>query len=118
MPARRSGRSTPNQSAVFRTHFAAKAEDLAARNITLRFGMIDDEGWVYVNGQLVGESHDWSSSPVFDIRRFLRAGENTMAVAVKNNEGQGGLNKGVAVEIEDKLVPPVGSGAPSTDSPK
>ena len=99
------GPLNPGQSAVFRTHFAATAEDLAARNITLRFGMIDDEGWVYVNGQLVGESHDWSSSPVFDIRKFLRAGQNTVAVAVKNNEGQGGLNKGVAVEIEDKLVP-------------
>jgi beta-galactosidase len=100
------GPLNPGQSAVFRTHFAARAEDLAARNIALTFGMIDDEGWVYVNGQLVGESHDWSSSPAFDIRKFLRAGENTVAVAVKKNEAQGGLNKGVTVEIQDKLIPP------------
>jgi beta-galactosidase len=96
----------PGQSAVFRAHFAATTEDLAARSITITFGMIDDEGWVYVNGHLVGESHDWSSSPVFDIRKFLRAGHNTIAVAVKNNEGQGGLNKGVTVEIQDRVIPP------------
>ena len=100
------GPLNPGQSAVFRTHFAAKAEDLAAQGIALAFGMIDDEGWVYVNGQLVGESHDWASSPVFDIRKFLRPGDNTIAVAVKNNEAQGGLNKGVTVVIQDKLIPP------------
>ena len=100
------GPLNPGQCAVFRAHLNAKAEDLAARSVALTFGMIDDEGWVYVDGQLVGESHDWSSSPMFDIRKFLRAGENTIAVAVKNNAAQGGLNKGVTVDIVDKLIPP------------
>src|SRR5207245_458443 len=54
-----SGPLRENMSAVFRTHFNLTAEDLAAGNIMLRFGMIDDDGWVYVNGQPVGESHDW-----------------------------------------------------------
>jgi beta-galactosidase len=101
-----SGPLNPGQSAVFRTRFTAKAEDLAAQSITIAFGMIDDEGWVYVNGRLAGESHDWSSSPVFDIRKFLHSGENVIAVAVKNNEAQGGLNKGVTVQIAEKPTPP------------
>jgi len=101
-----SGPLNPGQSAVFRTRFTAKAEDLAARSVTIVFGMIDDEGWVYVNGRLAGESHDWSSSPVFDIRKFLHSGENVIAVAVKNNEAQGGLNKGVTVQIAEKPTPP------------
>jgi beta-galactosidase len=94
----------PGQSAVFRTRHSASAADLSATNIVLRFGMIDDEGWVYVNGQLVGESHDWSASPAFAVGKFLRAGDNTIAVAVKNNEGQGGVNKGVTLEFQHKPV--------------
>ena len=100
------GPLSPGQSAVFRTHFALKAEDLAARTIPITFGMIDDEGWLYVNGQLVGESHEWAASPVFDLRKFLHAGENSIAVAVKNNEAQGGLNKGVKLEMRYPPLPP------------
>ncbi|MGA2863896.1 MAG: beta-galactosidase GalA [Verrucomicrobiota bacterium] len=94
----------PGQSAVFRTHYSASAADLSATNILLSFGMIDDDGWVYVNGHLAGESHDYSAAPAFEVGKFLQAGDNTIAVAVKNNEGQGGINKGVALEIQE---PPV-----------
>ncbi len=96
----------PGQCAVFRKTYSAPPEVLSATNITLSFGMIDDEGWVYINGQLAGESHDWSSSPTFDIRKFLQEGDNTIAVAVKNNEGQGGINRGVALLIQDRPVLP------------
>ena len=92
----------PGRSAVYRTHFAATATDLLTSNVVLAAGMIDDEGWVYVNGQFAGESHDWSSSPSFPIRRFLKEGDNTIAIAVKNNESSGGLNKGVALEFQAK----------------
>ena len=91
-----------NESAVYRTHFTATPEQLAAPGVMLTFGMIDDDGWVYVNGRLVGESHDWEASPVFDIQKFLHAGENTIAVAVRNNEGTGGLAKGVSTQLEEK----------------
>jgi beta-galactosidase len=101
---RRFGPLTPDQSAVFRTHFSATQSDLSAAAIIIRFGMIDDEGWVYVNGQLAGEAHDWSASHSFDIRKFLHPGENSIAVVVKNNKGQGGVNQGVQIEILD---PPI-----------
>ncbi|HEV2391668.1 MAG TPA: beta-galactosidase GalA [Verrucomicrobiae bacterium] len=102
---RSAGPLQPEQAAVFRAHFSATAEDLAATNILLRFGMIDDEGWVYINGRFAGEAHDWSVPHSFEIHKLLHAGENTVAVAVKNHENSGGLNKGVAVEIEQKPVP-------------
>jgi hypothetical protein len=67
--------------------------------------MIDDEGWVYVNGRLAGESHHWSDSPSFDVRKFLQVGDNTIAVAVKNIDDAGGVNKGVALELKNPPVP-------------
>ncbi|MFZ0761424.1 MAG: beta-galactosidase GalA [Candidatus Sulfotelmatobacter sp.] len=100
-----SGPMRENTSAVFRTHFKLTAEDLAARYIKLRFGMIDDDGWVFVNGQLAGESHDWRASPAFDVGRFLRAGENTIAVAVHNGDGPGGINEGLSLSVPTKTVP-------------
>ena len=68
------------------------AADLAVGRAHLKFGMIDDEGWVYVNGKLAGESHNWSESPSFDVSKFLHAGDNTIAVAVNNINGSGGLS--------------------------
>ena len=52
-----------------------------------------------MNNQRVGESHDWSAQPVFDIKRALHAGDNVIAVGVKNDGGTGGLNPDVNVEI-------------------
>jgi hypothetical protein len=45
------------------------AEKLAAKRARLSIGKIDDRGWVYVNGRLAGESHDWNNSPAFEIRK-------------------------------------------------
>lgn len=99
------GPLTENQAAVFRTHFTVTPKDMVAAGAAITFGMIDDEGWIYVNGQLAGESHDWSRSPTFSVQKFLRAGENTIAVAVQNYAGNGGINKGVQVEIQEKPKP-------------
>lgn len=78
---------------------------LASDSVAAAFGMIDDDGWVYVNGHLAGESHDWSAHPSFEVRKFLHDGRNTIAVVVHNNESSGGVNKGVQLEIADKPVP-------------
>ena len=63
------------------------------------FAGCDDEGWYFVNGQFVGESHDWQAQPIFDIKKFLHAGDNVIAVGVNNGVGQGGLNPNVNVRI-------------------
>ena len=54
----------------------------------------------FVNGQLAGESHDWQVPAVFDLKPFRHPGENTIAVAVANWGGPGGLNKGVTLEFQ------------------
>jgi beta-galactosidase len=94
------------ESAVFRAHVDITAEDLASLGATLQFGMIDDDGWIYVNGQPVGESHDWRSSPQFDILKLLHSGDNSIAVVVKNNGGDGGINKGVSLDFQKKPISP------------
>jgi beta-galactosidase len=98
----RFGPLRPDSAAVFRTHFSVSDGDLTAEKLLLNFGMIDDEGWVYVNGQLAGEAHDWSSSHAFEVKKLLHAGENTVAVVVQNNEASGGLNRGVELELREK----------------
>ena len=60
----------------------------------------------FVNGQLAGESHDWQVPAVFDLKPFRHPGENTIAVAVANWGGPGGLNKGVTLEFQEKTVAP------------
>jgi beta-galactosidase len=100
--ARDQGPLEPGESAIYRTRLTLTPEEASAPAVAVSFGMIDDDGWVYVNGQRAGESHDWQSQPSFDIGKFLHEGENTIAVAVKNREGPGGVNKGVQLEIQDK----------------
>jgi beta-galactosidase len=97
-----SGPLSPGENGVFRCHVTVPEADLAAERIRLDFGMIDDDGWIYVNGQRAGESHDWQATPSIDIKRFLRAGENLIAIAVANNAGSGGVNKGVTLRLAGK----------------
>jgi beta-galactosidase len=94
------------ENAVFRGHVTVLEQDLASENVKLSIGMIDDEGWVYVNGQMAGESHNWQESPVIDVKRFLHPGTNTIAVAVANGSGAGGVNKGVTLLLQEKPVAP------------
>jgi beta-galactosidase len=76
--------------------------DLANPNVQVRFGGIDDHGWIFVNNQFVGESTDWSAQPAFDIKKVLHAGDNVIAAAVFNESGSGGLNPDVNVELVGK----------------
>ena len=93
-----------NQSAVYRSHVKLTEEDLNNPGVQIRFGTIDDHGFVFVNNQRVGESHDWSAEPLFDIKKALHAGDNVIAVGVKNDAGQGGMNPDVNVEIVGKAT--------------
>jgi beta-galactosidase len=88
--------------AIYRTKFSVAADELVAESVQLKIGRIDDSGRVYINGKLVGESHDWAASPSFDIKPFLHTGENTMVVAVINEDGFGGLGNGIALRFYKK----------------
>jgi len=97
-----SGPLAGGENGVFRGRVTVSEQDLAVETVKLSFGMIDDEGWVYVNGQMAGESHDWQAAPGFDVKRFLHPGTNTIAVAVANGSGAGGVNKGVTLLFQEK----------------
>jgi len=93
-----------NTTAIYRAHVTLTDEDLNNPGVQIRFAGCDDNGWYYVNNQLVGESHDWQAQPLFDIKKFLHAGDNVIAVGVKNDQGSGGLNPDVNVEIIGKPI--------------
>jgi beta-galactosidase len=90
---------TENTTAIYRAHFSLTAEDLQGAGAQISFSGCDDEGWYFVNQQFVGESHDWQAQPIFDIKKFIRAGDNVVTVGVNNVAGQGGLNPNVNVQI-------------------
>ena len=88
--------------AVFRTHLNVTEKDLASPTVELSFGMIDEDGFVFVNGERIGDSHDWQAAPIFDVKRLLHPGENVIAVAVANFTGAGGVNKGANLVMQEK----------------
>jgi len=90
---------TPDTTAIYRAHFTLTDENLKGAGAQICFGGCDDEGWYFVNKQFIGESHDWQAQPIFDIKRFIHAGDNVVAVGVNNGPGQGGLNPNVTVRI-------------------
>ncbi|MBC7286773.1 MAG: hypothetical protein H5T86_01770 [Armatimonadetes bacterium] len=51
----------------------------------------DNSFELYVNGRLVGTGNDWARLYSFDIRPYLKAGRNVLAVAAENAGGPGGL---------------------------
>jgi beta-galactosidase len=105
-PQSDSGPLGERDQAVFRAKIQVTESDLAAQAVELRCGMIDEDGWVYVNGKPIGEAHDWQVPAVFDLKPFLHPGENTIAIAVANWNGAGGLNKGVTLNFQEKTVAP------------
>ncbi len=90
---------TENTMAIYRAHFTLTDEDLKGSGAQACFGGADDEGWYFVNGQFIGESHDWQAQPIFDIKKYIHAGDNVIAVGVNNIAYQGGLNPNVTVKI-------------------
>lgn len=90
------------RTAVYRAHLRLTEEDLSAPALRLRFGGCNRNGWYFVNGQLVGESRKWEERPSFDVKRYLQAGDNIIAVGVRHGGTYGGLNPNVNLEIGAK----------------
>ena len=90
------------QTAIYRAHVNLTDADLANDRVWVRFGGIDDHGWVFVNNQFVGESADWQDQPAYSIKQALHSGDNIIAVGVFNESGEGGLNPDVNVELIGK----------------
>ncbi|BDI30293.1 beta-galactosidase [Capsulimonas corticalis] len=88
----------------------ATLPDLAGPGRTLRFGGVDDNADVYVNGKKLIHHEGWNQAfdvPLDDV--WNAAGPNVVAVRVENGQGAGGLSKGVSVGLA-----PIVAGAPTT----
>jgi len=91
------------------------AEAARRKHLYLFFGAVDEEAWVYINGQKAFEhsrtstglpaSELWTTPFSFDASRFIRPGEeNTIAVRVYNFHGMGGVYKPVHLVASDGLL--------------
>lgn len=83
-------------SFCYRTRFTAPAYP-AGRKVFLRIGSLDDEGKIYLNGQLLHErwhlvARDWKRSFEIDVTAAVRRGQqNTIAIIGNDEYGVGGL---------------------------
>jgi beta-galactosidase len=100
-----SGPMGMRERAVFRTRFTVSAEDLAAPGVELWFGKIEGDGFIYVNGKLLGRSGDPRAASVHDVKALLHPGENTVAVGIANWGSAAGLNQGVKLRLIDPPAP-------------
>jgi beta-galactosidase len=100
---------TPDTTAIYRAHLTLTEADLNGSGAQICFAGCDDEGWYFVNNQFIGESHDWQAQPMFDVKKFLHAGDNVVAVGVNNGAGQGGLNPNVSVRLIGNASAPLWS---------
>ena len=83
-------------------------ENLKGKKITIRFGAIDESGWIWVNGRKVGEivhhpeknPDSWTTPVEVDISAALNYGKpTTIAVRVEDRDGAGGLWRLVSLQV-------------------
>lgn len=93
------------REAVYRAHVNLAGKNLNAASARIKFNGCNKDAWYFVNGQLVGQSHKWEDRPSFDIKRYLRPGENLVAVGVRHGGSWGGLVPNVNIEITPVAAP-------------
>jgi beta-galactosidase len=98
----RNGQLQGEGSAAFRTQIHLSTNDLDAESIEMTFSAISTDGFIFINGQKAGESRDPKTPATVDVKNFLHPGENTIAVAVANYGGSGGVNRGVTLRFTQK----------------
>jgi beta-galactosidase len=88
-----------HQGAFYRAHVSLTEEDLQQLRVQLRFSLVDDHGWIFVNGTYIGAADYSGGEPSFDARKLLHAGDNVIAVAILNDYGPGGLGADASVDV-------------------
>jgi len=91
----------------YRQRFTVTEDLLKQETLRLFFGAVDEQAWVYLNGQLAFEHTVattglpveilWTTPFGFDPRPFLRPGENTIAVRVHDTLGMAGIWRPVSL---------------------
>lgn len=98
------GTLTAKQTGIFRTSIELTAADLKMPK-ALTLGRVDEDGTVYINGEKIGESHEWDRAQRFEIAKALHPGKNLIAVVVVNKDGAGGLAQHARLESEGPAIP-------------
>lgn len=62
--------------------FFEVSDEMLARNVILHFGGVKSAMYVWLNGEMVGYSQNSMSPAEFDVTKYLRKGENRLAVEV------------------------------------
>ena len=99
------GPLTVGASGVFRAHFDLAEADLAGPAVELRFGRIEGDGSVYINGHRLGGTGHPRSATIFSVKDLLHPGDNTVAVAIRTYAPTGGLAEGVALRLVQPAPP-------------
>jgi hypothetical protein len=86
----------PHTTGVLRTTFELATDP--SPDAVFNCEGVDDEGWFYVNGKLIGEIHMYNEPVSFKVAGFLHKGANQIAIVIHNNEGEGGLTGPVHIE--------------------
>ena len=96
--------ATPaGKSAVYRTSLSMSQVQLNS-GVLLTIPVIDDSGIIYVNHYEAGRANDWSQPWAFEITKYLHEGNNSIALLVNNDWGDGGLLKGCKVNPIGRLL--------------
>jgi len=95
--------------AWYRLQWPVPAEAAGYKKLLLAFGAVDEEAWVWINGEKAGEHavgpNGWEEAFEIDVTKYLKPGQtNTIAIKVKNIAYAGGIWKPI------KLIAPKPSG--------
>ncbi|MFH1368056.1 MAG: hypothetical protein ABII64_02890 [Elusimicrobiota bacterium] len=73
-------------------------EECRNKTFFIALGMIDDNDWTYLNGELLGETAGWTEERVYALKpgsaahkKIVFGAENLLAVQVQDNTGGGGI---------------------------
>lgn len=90
--------------AWYRTEFSVP-DDLRDKELILYFNAVDEQAWVYINGQLVGEhtvastgkppKYIWNASFAIHLKGVNKTGPNRISIRVHDSGAQGGIFKPV-----------------------
>jgi beta-galactosidase len=88
------------QTAIYRADLNVP-EIPAGSSVTLGLGGISDQGWVYINGKLAGQTSafDRAGHQFQAIDKLLKPGKNIVAVVAKSTNTPVGIRRGGTVRI-------------------
>ncbi len=96
----------------FRKTIELSAKDIE-QDITLHLSKIDDNDKTYFNGQLIGETNQYSAERVYQVpSKLLKIGTNVIVVRVEDTGGGGGFygdSEGMYCETNHQKIPLAGA---------